>query len=168
MDKKKLIIMCGPAGAGKTTWVQEHASPGVSAHISRDRIRFEMVHPDDYYFSREDDVYQAFVEQCAQALMSPWVREVYADATHLTKKSRQKLVSDVERHTNCDFEVRVVVVMPDVEVCIAQNAQRTGRAYVPETVIRNMYNSFQSPFHDDICYSYIEENDRIVYGEVSV
>ena len=53
MVKKKLYLMCGPAGSGKTTWIREHATPGVSAHISRDRIRFSMVKEDEYYFSRE-------------------------------------------------------------------------------------------------------------------
>ena len=38
MVKKKLYLMCGPAGSGKTTWIREHATPGVSALISRDRI----------------------------------------------------------------------------------------------------------------------------------
>ena len=163
-NRKTLYIMCGPAGSGKTTWVREHATPGVSAHISRDRIRFELVHPDDYYFSREEYVYEAFIEQCAQALMSSWVDEVYADATHLTKKSRAKLVSEVERHTNCDFDLIAIVVKPELEQCLAQNAQRTGRECVPETVIRNMYNSYQSPLQDNLRYDMIIENDICIYG----
>ena len=167
LERKKLIIMCGPAGSGKTTWVQDHASPGVSAHISRDRIRFDMVKEDEYYFSREDDVYAEFCGEIHDALHCPWVREVYADATHLTKKSREKLIKDIRINPEW-VNIHAVVIMPDVEQCIAQNAQRRGREYVTESVIRNMHKSFQSPFHDDIDYSYIEENNKIIYGEVTI
>jgi predicted kinase len=159
--------MCGPAGSGKTTWVREHANPGHSAHISRDRIRFNMVKEDEYYFSREDEVYDEFVYQIVQALRSPWVDSVYADATHLTAKAREKLIRKI--NTLCSaasYDLTAVVVMPELKICLAQNAQRTGRENVPETVIRNMYNSFQHPLNDEFKYNYIIENDEIVYGEV--
>ena len=154
--------MCGPAGSGKTTWVQDHASAGVSAHISRDCIRFDMLQPGEHYFSREDDVYAEFVKQVAQALTSPWVNEVYADATHLTEQARMKLVYCVDRKLPQDFkyDLMAVVIFPPVEVAIQRNAQRTGRACVPETVIRNMYNSFEDPWDDEnLAYT------NVIYGE---
>ena len=163
MTKPKLYLMIGPAGSGKSTWVRKHANPGHSAHISRDRIRFDMVAADEYYFSKEDDVYQEFVYQIADALRAPWVDEVYADATHLTAKSRRKLVLAVEEIAPY-FDLIGVVVMPDVDTCLAQNAQRTGRECVPESVIRNMYNSFYSPLYDDLRYDFIYENDVCIYG----
>ena len=161
--KPTLYLMCGPAGSGKSTWVRNHADPGHSAHISRDRIRFSMVSADEYYFSKEDDVYQEFVYQIADALRAPWVDEVYADATHLTAKSRRKLILAVEEIISY-FDLVGVVVMPDVDTCLAQNAQRTGRECVPESVIRNMYNNFQSPLRDDLRYDFIYVNDVCVYG----
>lgn len=164
MGKKTLYLMCGPAGSGKTTWVRQNAEAGTSAHISRDRIRFEKVRPDEYYFSREGEVYDEFVRQTVQALKAPWVDAVYADATHLTKKARHKFVLSIDEY--CDFELVAIVVMPDVETCLAQNAQRTGRECVPESVIRNMYNSFQSPLGDDLRYEIIIVNDEVVYGKV--
>lgn len=174
MIKKRLYIMCGPAGSGKTTWVLDHATPGRAAHISRDRIRFDMVRIDEYYFSKEDEVYQEFVRQIAEALSSPWVDAVYADATHLTQKARQKLINEIDEFLSQnqywrnlpEYDITAVVVMPELETCLAQNAQRTGRENVPETVIRNMYDSFQHPLNDEMKYNYIIENDDIVYGEV--
>lgn len=165
MIKKKLYIMCGPAGSGKSTWIRCNAKAGTSAHISRDRIRFNMVKEDEYYFSREDEVYDEFVYQIAQALRSPWVDSVYADATHLTQKAREKLVRKINTIVSADnYSINAVVVMPKLEVCLAQNAQRKGRECVPETVICNMYKSFQDPFKDNLGYDYIIENDVCVYG----
>lgn len=164
MAKKKLYLMCGPAGSGKTTWIREHATPGTSAHISRDRIRFNMVNQDEFYFAREDEVYDNFVKQIATALLSPWVDEVYADATHLTKKARERLIKEINEEISGLYDITAVIIKPELEVCLTQNAQRTGRECVPETVIRNMYNSFQHPYQDDLRYDMIIENDVCVYG----
>lgn len=167
MIKKKLYIMCGPAGSGKTTWVRCNAEAGTSAHISRDRIRFSMVREDEYYFSREDEVYDEFVREVVKALRCEWVDSVYADATHLSQKSRQRLIHEIDGYYPAeDYDIIAVVVKPELETCLAQNAEREGRARVPERVIRNMYQTFQHPLNDDIHYAYIYENDEIVYGEV--
>lgn len=149
--KKTLYIMCGPAGSGKTTWVHEHATPGTSAHISRDRIRFSMVKEDEYYFSREKEVYMEFVKQICKALSSEQIDKVYADATHLTKKSRENLIKEIDS-VYPFFDIVAVAIKPSVEQCLAQNAQRSGREFVPEKVIMNMYSSFEDPWDDDIEY----------------
>ena len=164
---KKVYLMCGPAGAGKSTWIRNHATPGTSAHISRDRVRFSMVKEDEYYFSREKEVYMEFVRQICRALAydTKWVDEIYIDATHLTKKSREKLVSELDSFCP-DYELIAVIIKPELEQCIEQNAQRKGREFVPETVIHNMYKSFQHPYYDDLHYTMIIENDEIIYGKV--
>jgi predicted kinase len=164
---KKLYIMIGPAGSGKTTWVRNHAKPGKSAHISRDEIRFSMVGEDEYYFSKEDDVYAEYCKEIHDALHCPWVEEVYADATHLNKKSRERLIKEIYISPEW-VEIHAIVIMPTLMTCLAQNAFRSGRERVPETVICKMYNGYQSPYFDDIDYSYIEENGNIIYGEASI
>lgn len=168
MDRKKLYLMCGPAGSGKTTWVREHATPGVSAHISRDRIRFKMVKEDEYYFSRENEVYMEFTRQIMKAITCEWVDEVYVDATHLTKKSREKLVREINNVCR-PFDIIVVAIKPSVEQCLAQNAQRSGREFVPEKVIMNMYSSFEDPWDDDLDYEeVIYEGSWYITGEERV
>lgn len=165
LNAKKVYLMIGPAGSGKTTYVRNNATPGISAHISRDRIRFNMVKEDEYYFAREDEVYIEFTRQIMKAITCEWVEEVYVDATNLTKKSREKLIREIDNVCH-PFDLIAVVVKPELEKCIEQNAQRSGREFVPETVIRNMYKSFQHPLKDDLTYEMIIENDRVVYGKV--
>lgn len=168
MNRKKLYLMCGPAGSGKTTWVREHATPGVSAHISRDRIRFSMVKENESYFSKEDDVYAEFCGEIHDALHCPWAEEVYADATHLTKKAREKLIKNIRVPLET-LDIIAVAVKPSVEQCLAQNAQRSGRELVPEKVIMNMFSSFEDPWDDDIEYSeVIYEGSWYITGEERV
>lgn len=157
--------MIGPAGGGKSTWIRCNAKAGTSAHISRDRIRFSFVKEDEYYFSREDEVYLEFIRQIMKAISCEWVDEVYVDATHLTKNSREKLVKEIE-NVCIPFDLIAIIIKPELEQCLDQNAQRLGRECVPETVIRNMYKSFQHPLKDDLNYEMIIENDKIIYGKV--
>lgn len=149
---KELYIMCGPAGSGKSTYARNHAKRGHSAIISRDAVRFSMVGPDEAYFSKEDAVYAEFCRQIDEALDLPWVHEVWADATHLTKNARKKLLNTL-KHTQEDMAIYVMIMLPDVETCIEQNNRRTGRENVPETIIRNMHASYQDPWNDGVEYT---------------
>jgi predicted kinase len=128
-----------------------------------------MVKEDEYYFSREKEVYMEFVRQICRALAyeTKWVDEIYIDATHLTKKSREKLIRELDSF-NPNYDLIAVVIKPDLEQCLAQNAQRSGREFVPETVIKNMYETFQHPMNDDLHYEMIIENDEVIYGKENV
>ena len=55
MSKKKMFVMCGEAGSGKSTWIQNnlHTFEGYTTVVSRDMIRFLLVHEGEDYFSRE-------------------------------------------------------------------------------------------------------------------
>ena len=144
--------MCGPAGSGKSTWISGDAEAGTSAVISRDKIRFSMVSEDESYFSKEKEVYAEFCKQIAQAIDAPWVETVYADATHLTRKARQQLLDNVLPQTKTPIEnikIIPIVIYPQLETILERNARRSGRARVPDTVIKNMYNDFQLPEYNE-------------------
>ena len=89
------------------------------------------------------------------------VKDVYVDATHLTDKSRNKTKRRLN-HKNIDKIVNVIFDVP-LEVCLERNAQRTGRATVPEDVIKNMYNSFTFP--NDPYTIYVDQKGVIFRNE---
>ena len=72
MSKKKLFVMCGNAGCGKSTWIQNnlHTFEGYTSVVSRDEIRFSLVHEGEDYFSRETEVYAKFIEDIQFSLES--------------------------------------------------------------------------------------------------
>lgn len=154
--RKKLYIMVGAPGCGKTTYVRTHATPGHSAHISRDAIRFAKLEEGENYFGREKEVYKTFIQQIIMAFDDcSWVDEVWADATHLTENSRKKLLSNL---ITVDIDVIPVVIMPELDICLGQNMLRTGRERVPDAIVEKMYNTYEDPANDRIEY------DDIIYG----
>lgn len=145
-----LYILCGPSGCGKSTWanrfMNEHSTDDIR-YVSRDEIRFSIVGEDEDYFAREKDVFRKFSGTIAQTLVDGF--DVIADATHLNEFSRRKLTQAIDYYTK-DYEVVYVSFNVDVDTCLARNAQREGRANVPETVIRNMCRDFKKPsFEED-------------------
>ena len=60
LKQKRVFVLCGPAGVGKSTWAHQHMEPKTDVMISRDSIRFMMLNDDEPYFAVEDKVRKMF------------------------------------------------------------------------------------------------------------
>ena len=136
-----LYIMCGIPGSGKSTWVDNHLALFTDKHISRDEIRFSMVSENEEYFSKEKEVFKEFVHKINKELENGY--NVFADATHLNKASRNKLIRQIV--TKVD-EINAIVVNAPLEIALERNENRKGtRSYVPRSQIRRMFYQFEKP-----------------------
>ncbi len=142
MKQKKVYMLAGIPGAGKSTYVRQHLAPGVE-WISRDNVRFAILSDEDDYFAHEDDVFDTFINYINQTLANDAIHTIYIDATHLNKRSRDKVLNRV-RKDNIE-ELNCVCFDVPLAVCISRNNLRSGRSHVPETAICNMYNSYRFP-----------------------
>lgn len=156
IQSKKIYILCGVPGSGKSTWARKQVEEldGKGIIISRDVIRFSMLGDDDAYFAHEDEVFNEFIKKIQEAINDQEHTSIFIDATHLNEKNRNKVLSRVW-HMKDDVVIGVYFDIP-LEECLRRNALRTGRALVPETVIKNMYESLTKP---------LELDEMIVIGE---
>lgn len=149
-----LIIMMGPSGLGKTTLARQLAEKiDDCVHVSRDEIRYRYLQPEDDYFQYESRVEFEFYDSINNMLLTH--NCVIADATHITKSSRNKLFNYLDLEN-----IRIVGLWLEgyIKQCIDQNAQRTGRSRVPDEVIKNQFKykippSADEGFDDLIFYS---------------
>ena len=149
MSKKKLFVMCGNAGCGKSTWIQNnlHTFEGYTSVVSRDQIRFLFVSEGEDYFSRETEVYAKFIDDIQFGLEN--ADNVIVDATHLNEGSRGKLLRRIGPALK-GVEIIAIVIKVPLEVSLDQNEKRKGsRAYVPRSVIRRMYHQFTMPTFEE-------------------
>ena len=142
MKGKTVFLLSGPPASGKSTWVRNNMTVG-SEWISRDNVRFAILTDEDDYFAHEDDVFDTFINYINQTLEKDEIHTIYIDATHLNKRSRDKVLRRVRKDNICDltcvcFDVPLVV-------CHARNNLRSGRSHVPASAIDNMFNSYRIP-----------------------
>lgn len=144
MKQKRLFVMSGPSGCGKSSWIQKQIAEHGGNWISRDLIRLSMVEENESYFSHEDQVLREFYKEINYKLTAQHFHsDVYVDATHLSPKARKELF----RNINLEAASQLIGVSFEIptDVAIERNKNRTGRADVPMTVIRDMNKRFIPP-----------------------
>ena len=152
--KKHLYLMMGVSGSGKSTYVKNILKDG-DIYISRDEIRYSLLAEEDDYFAKENEVIKTFIDNIDKSLINEeYCGDVYADATHLSPKSRAQILNKlfVDEEKNIEInklknkdKVSVIYLDIPLNLILERNAQRKGRALVPENVVRRMYNSIILP-----------------------
>ena len=150
-EKKQFYIMCGIPGSGKSTFAKrivgiykKYEKYGVSIEIvSRDEIRFSLIKPGDYYFSKEDEVFSTYIKNLKKSLNNNNV--TIADATHLNFASRKKLLTPLVKDLK-NVDIFLVKMETSLETALERNEKRKGTdRYVPRDVIKRMYFSMDEP-----------------------
>jgi predicted kinase len=129
-----LYLLCGIPASGKSSY----AAQVDGVWVSRDKIRFSLIQQDEEYFSHEKEVFNEFVRQIDKGLSSDGV--VYADATHLNEKSRNKLLNRLNLN---GVDIVVINFKTPLETCLERNSKRVGKERVPEDVMYKMARSFK-------------------------
>lgn len=142
MKQKKVYVLSGPPASGKSTWVRNNVTKGAE-WISRDNVRFSFLKDGEDYFAHEDEVFDTFINYINQTLENPNIHTIFIDATHVNRRSRNKTLSRVRKQNIA--ELNCVCFTTPLEVCIARNHLREGRAKVPQHAIENMFKSCVAP-----------------------
>lgn len=146
MKLKKVFLLSGTPGCGKSTWVRAHMDI-YSEWVSRDNVRFAFLQEGEDYFAHEDDVFDVFINYINQSLENPNLETIFVDATHLSVGSRKKVTSKIKKD-NIE-ELNCVCFTTPLEVCLERNEKRTGRSRVPTSVVRRMFYSHTVPTQEE-------------------
>lgn len=144
MKQKRVFLLSGPSGVGKSTYVKSRIANYGGICISRDEVRFEMLNDGDDYFAHEDDVFKEWIRQCQEVIDGNEYNDIYIDATHISDRSRAKTISHLKIDWNNVMLICVRFVVP-IDLAKYRNSLREGRAKVPNSVIENMYRNFSYP-----------------------
>lgn len=145
--QKHLWLLSGIPGSGKSTFARQAkrnlAQENVHADIvSRDEIRFNLIGDAGDYFSKETEVFEAFIEEINRGLSSEGYDIVIADSTLLNVGSRNKLISRIIVPNNISVDIWICPFLTDLNTCLLRNASREGRRRVPDSVIKDMEIKF--------------------------
>lgn len=157
---KELVLMCGAPGSGKTT-IAKKLLCNNDIYISRDEIRYSMITDKDEYFSKENEVFNEYVRQIDEALAKDY-HWIIADATQLNFASRNKVLARLKNKPN---KIIVIYMKVPLDEVLKRNNQRSGRAKVPDEVVKKMYASMQEPTRDEKIDLLIYSNGNIIWSK---
>ena len=144
---KRLFLMAGAPGSGKSTFAKNNMIPGRTCYISRDEVRFELVSETEPYFSKEKQVFNEFVRRISEGLKL--YDDVIADATHLNEKSRIKILSRLYPYLD-NTDIIIIYMQTPLDICLERNETRQGtRAYVPPEELCNMFYAAKEPTYTE-------------------
>jgi predicted kinase len=130
IPRNTLIVLCGPAACGKSTWAANHFSPTqiVSSDDCRARIADD---PGDQSISHHafDLMYYILEKRLMLG------RLAVADATNLRREHRSTLRRIATRF---QFNTAVIVFHIPLETCLKRNAARERK--VPEEALLSQYD----------------------------
>ena len=140
---KKIKILIGPAGVGKSTFIAENKKDG-DLVLSSDAIRLELFGSLDSR-GRDGEVFDLLHNRLRGAIKTH-DGDIYYDATNTSRKTRRGVYQLIKKsaHEN-DFEIESVMLHKPLAEILEQNNQREGLARVPENVVRNMYKGLTIP-----------------------
>lgn len=146
MKQKRVFLLCGAPGSGKSTWIKRCIEGEGGLWCSRDNVRYSLLKDEDDYFAKEDEVFATWINNIQQALNNN-IENIYIDATHLNNASRNKTLSHLVIPDT--YNLIAVCFKPPLSTCLERNAKREGRERVPDHVVRSMYNRYTEPSSAD-------------------
>ena len=135
-------VLVGVAGVGKSTYIQK-VKTEKSLVLSSDELRIELFGDLEAGNAPEviPVVFKTLHERMKVALLSKQYDTIFYDATNLNRKLRKGFYEQFKKYA----EIEAIVLVKPLATILEQNAQRSGFAKVPESVIRRMYESLQVP-----------------------
>lgn len=137
---KKLIVLSGIPGSGKSTWTKEFvekAEDGTVAVVSADINRLVIGGAKDN-FDHEVDVWKKVYDDILMYSFEDSIQIVIADNTSISNKSRLQYSKFKDL-----YELELLLFRVPAEECIRRNAQREKP--VPEDAMKRMINYWQEP-----------------------
>ena len=163
MNKPTMWVLVGLSGSGKSTIATQIANENPNTIIvSSDAIREELT---GNYEDQEhnEEVFKIFHNRIRKNLENK--KNVIADATNLTMKSRRAImmkVNDLEVHKVC------VIIPKPFEQCKIDNKNREHP--VPNEVLDKQIRRFQIPFYeekfDEIQINVFHKENRLTLGKM--
>ncbi len=154
---KKLILVCGPAGIGKSTWSKSYANEHPDEYVvvmAADEVRKDLYGGYDKF--PEDGnmmhVYVELVERVKKLQQENENVSVILDTTMLYDERRLFFVRNLPGFDNYTL---VLLKLHDYNTCLIRNKKRPKEKWVPEKVILDMASHYNDPSKD--CRSHFNE-----------
>lgn len=131
MGGKKLIVLIGVPGSGKTTLALKIAEKGFH-YLNADSIRLEL-YGNEIEQGDKEEVFSIFFQRLESAMGEG--KNIIIDNTNLNPKQRKPIIDRAEKYEYQDVQLWLLDI--PLDVCLERNKSR--ERVVPEDIIANMF-----------------------------
>ncbi len=131
MKRKRLILLVGIPGSGKTTLAKKVVEKGFH-YLNADAIRAEL-YGDEGEQGNPEDVFSIFFQRLEQAMGEE--ADIIIDNTNLNPKHRHPILERAQQFGYVDVQLWWLDV--PLEVCLQRNKSRDR--IVPDDIVTNMH-----------------------------
>ena len=138
---RKVVILRGIPGSGKTTYAKELVSQGFK-RVNKDDIRHMI---NSYSLDNADERLIHIMQDYIIKTLMFFGRNIVIDNTHAKEKYVTELVKTIKEYdkiVNYDYGISIEVIDTPLEDCLVRNSQRENPVF--EEVIRKMYRELHS------------------------
>lgn len=144
---KRLVLLCGVAGSGKSTYIKNHC-PYKGAYILECDI-FRKKVTGSYKIMPKDpykEVYDVVIARAKELCEENDDVDVVIDSTFITKERREYFV---KRLPGFDSYELFILHTNDPKINLKKNKMRIKEKRVPDDVIIKMWNSYEAPDEEE-------------------
>jgi len=140
---KRLVLLCGVAGSGKSTYIKNH-NPYNGAHILECDIYRKKVTgsfrimPKDTY----KEVYDVVIEDAKKLCEENKNIDIIIDSTFITKSRREYFVKKLPGFDSYEL---MIFHTSDPKINLKKNKMRDKEKWVPDDVVVEMRNKYEAP-----------------------
>ena len=162
IPRNTLVVLCGPAGCGKSTFAARHFL--ATQTVSSDNCR-ALVSDDPANQGVSDHAFDLMYFITEKRLTLG--RLTVADATNLDRRDRRTVIK-IARWFN--FNAAIMVFNIPIEICLARNSKRARK--VPEDALRRQFEMLESTLASvdregfDYVYVFDERDQDVVKIEI--
>jgi len=156
-EGKDIIILVGPSGAGKTTWIENNMTPGQFEIFSYDRLRlsYNGFDPDNYTpedYRKAHDATPRFAEwhRDLNRMMKSDVPSIVIDNTNISRKLRALYVNEAR----ATHRIIHMVYFSTTEDELKKRVDSRSDKKVPLEAVLSHFNRIQIPSAQE--YDYLE------------
>lgn len=144
---KKLVLVCGPAGIGKSTFCKTYQSEHPDEQclvIAADEVRKTMTGGYDKFPPNHNMmvIYERMLELAEEALDKNDSVTIMMDTTMLYDERRLYFYRNLPHF---DYYSLYLLKVHDINTCLERNKMRSQEKWVPEHVIIDMNNKYLDP-----------------------
>lgn len=155
---KNICIMVGLPQSGKSTYVAnkiKELNYNKCVSLNADNIRAECFGNTSIQ-NDANRIFSIFFKRYFEALIDPNIEYIFLDNTSISSFFRKRYINLAISACNAykiNYEINLVIINPDLDLCLKRNEENLRGRYIPEDVIKRMFAQFEFPteWEKEIC-----------------